>query len=53
MVAECAQRIKSQFFSIDAIDLKDGTKRIVEIGDGQVSDLVGWTADRFARIWLL
>ncbi|MBW4623154.1 MAG: ATP-grasp domain-containing protein [Cyanosarcina radialis HA8281-LM2] len=52
IVTECAQRIKSQFFSVDAIELKDGTKRIVEIGDGQVSDLVRWTAERFARIWL-
>jgi ATP-grasp domain, R2K clade family 3 len=42
---DCAGRIKSRFFSIDIIDRQDGVKRIVEIGDGQVSSLVGWTID--------
>jgi hypothetical protein len=47
---ECAGRIKSRFFSIDTIDRQDGVKRIVEIGDGQVSGLVGWTVERFVEI---
>ena len=29
----------------------DGVQRIVEIGDKQVSDLVGWTAERFVQLW--
>jgi ATP-grasp domain, R2K clade family 3 len=29
----------------------DGVERIVEIGDGQVSDLVGWSVERFVEIW--
>jgi hypothetical protein len=33
------------------IDQKDGRKRIVEIGDGQVSGLVGWNAAHFATLW--
>ena len=52
IVEECAKRIVSKFFSVDVIQRRDGTKRIVEIGDGQVSDLVGWTAERFAQLWV-
>lgn len=52
IVKECIKRIDSKFFSVDVIDCLDGYKRIVEIGDGQVSDLVGWTAERFAFIWV-
>jgi hypothetical protein len=51
IVEECAKRINSQFFSVDVIERRDGCKRIVEIGDGQVSDLVGWSAERFAKLW--
>jgi hypothetical protein len=52
IVEECAKRINSKFFSVDVVERRDGVKRIVEIGDGQVSDLVGWTTERFAEIWL-
>jgi ATP-grasp domain, R2K clade family 3 len=51
IVYECAQRINSKFFSVDVIDRIDGCKRIVEIGDRQVSGLVGWTVEAFAAIW--
>lgn len=51
IVEECAKRINSQFFSVDVVERTDGCKRVVEIGDGQVSDLVGWTAERFATVW--
>ncbi len=51
IVSECAARIESQFFSVDVISRTDGTLRIVEIGDGQVSDLVGWSPERFVKIW--
>lgn len=46
-----AERIASPFFTVDLAQTTDGQWRIVELGDGQVSDLVGWTADRFAEIW--
>lgn len=49
--AACAARIASPFFSVDAIRREDGTDRIVEIGDGQVSDLVGWEPARFVSAW--
>jgi hypothetical protein len=51
IVTECARRIDSKFFSVDIIDRRDGCKRIVEIGNGQVSGLVGWTVERFATLW--
>lgn len=52
IVQECAKRIPSKFFSVDVVERQDGVKRIVEIGDGQVSDLVGWTVDRFVGLWI-
>jgi len=43
--------IDSPFFSVDIAQTDDGVARVVEIGDGQVSDLVGWPAESFANIW--
>jgi len=51
IVSECARRIQSRFFSVDVIRRADGVLRIVEIGDGQVSDIVGWTPEEFVRIF--
>jgi hypothetical protein len=51
IVEECAQRIESKFFSVDVVKRQDGVYRIVEIGDGQVSDLVGWSTEGFAQLW--
>lgn len=51
VVHECAKRIPSPFFSVDIVKRKDGVIRVVEIGDGQVSDLKEWTAKQFASIW--
>jgi len=48
IVLECARRLRSRFYSVDVIQRSDGQLRIVEVGDGQVSDLVGWTAAAFA-----
>ena len=50
IVKECARRIRSPFFSVDVVQRVDGMLRVVEIGDGQVSDLVGWTPAHFAEI---
>lgn len=52
LVLECASRVNSPFFSIDTALRHDGVLRIVELGDGQVSDIVGWSAERFASLWL-
>lgn len=50
IVTTCANKIGSRFFSVDVIYRDDGEPRVVEIGDGQVSDTVGWTQQRFAAV---
>lgn len=50
IVHECAKRHRARFYSVDVVQRTDGQLRSVEIGDGQVSDRVGWTPERFARI---
>lgn len=50
-VQACAKRISSPFFSVDLAVREDGEYRVVEIGDGQVSDLVGWNVQPFIEIW--
>ena len=52
VVRICADCIPSPFFSVDVARRQDGVLRIVEIGDGQVSDIVGWSATEFASLWL-
>jgi hypothetical protein len=51
LLMRVAKEIPSPFFSVDIAERTDGAFRVVEIGDGQVSDLVGWTEQRFADIW--
>lgn len=53
IVLECSERLSphTPFFSVDIAELEDGTLRVVEIGDGQVSDWVGWTIERFVEFW--
>jgi hypothetical protein len=51
IVHECAKRHRrARFYSVDVVQRADRQLRVVEVGDGQVSDLVGWTPDRFASI---
>jgi hypothetical protein len=50
IVHECAKRLKGRFYSVDVIQRADGQSRVVEVGDGQVSDLVGWTPGAFASV---
>jgi hypothetical protein len=52
IVRQCAERIPSKFFSVDVARRQDGALRVVEVGDGQVSDLVGWSPLAFAAMWL-
>lgn len=51
VVRGIVERIPSQFFSVDLAVRDDGVQRIVEIGDGQVSDIVGWDVGAFANLW--
>jgi ATP-grasp domain, R2K clade family 3 len=50
-VGYCAEAIPSPFFSVDVARRAAGVERIVEVGDGQVSDLVGWSVERIVEIW--
>ncbi len=49
-VSVAAQRVGSPFFSVDVAERRDGIQRIIEIGDGQVSDRKHWPAARFVRM---
>jgi hypothetical protein len=51
IVSEVARRFHHPFFSVDVAVTKSGEDRVVEVGDGQVSDLVGWSVDDFVRMW--
>jgi hypothetical protein len=51
LVTEVSRRITSPFYSVDVVQRRDGVHRVVEVGDGQVSDIVGWTPARFAEMW--
>jgi len=50
---DVAKLIPALFYSIDIAMSMDGAQVpvVVEIGDGQVSDIVGWTPEQFAKIW--
>lgn len=52
LVRLCAERLSSKFFSVDVARRRDGALRVVEVGDGQVSDIVGWSPSAFAEMWL-
>lgn len=45
LLARVVPAIHSPFFSVDLVRHEDGRWRLVEIGDGQVSDLKEWTAE--------
>ena len=50
IVQRIADVIASPFFSADVVAATDGTLRLIELGDGQVSDRKQWPADRFVQI---
>jgi hypothetical protein len=50
VVSVAAQRVASPFFSVDVAERRDGILRIIEIGDGQVSDRKHWPAARFVQM---
>lgn len=43
VVADVASRVSSPFFSVDVALRNDGVLRVVELGDGQVSDRKHWS----------
>ncbi|GEM44617.1 ATP-grasp domain-containing protein [Deinococcus cellulosilyticus] len=50
VVQLAAQTVYSPFFSVDVVQRDDGTLRIVELGDGQVSDLKHWSLEEFRTV---
>ena len=50
IVQQCTKRLRSRFYSVDVAQRIDGQSRVVEVGDGQVSDLVGWSPEAFAKV---
>ncbi len=50
LVAEVAKRIPSPFFSVDTVYDASGRLRLIELGDGQVSDRKKWTPAQFAAM---
>jgi hypothetical protein len=50
MVQLLAARVPSPFFTADVVSSKDGTLRLIELGDGQVSDRKQWSATRLVEV---
>lgn len=51
-VIEIAQRMEAPFYSIDMAINSSGKLRLIELGDGQVSDIKEWTVERFVQMLL-
>lgn len=47
VVLRCSEKIEHKFYSLDLVKTNDGRDMVVEIGDGQVSDYVGWDLNKF------
>lgn len=50
ILRKVASKISHPFYSVDIIKDISGKDRVVEIGDGQVSDLKDWSLNRFTSI---
>jgi len=50
LVREVAERLDAPFASIDVAVRSDGVPRLVEVGDGQVSERKGWDLPSFVRV---
>lgn len=51
MLFDIADKIDSPFFSVDIIYNKDNKPHLVELGDGQVSDIKKWKVIDFIKIF--
>lgn len=51
IVEQIAARIDSPFFCVDIAQSIDGSPRLIELGDGQVSDRKNWPVDRFVDMF--
>jgi hypothetical protein len=51
VVQRVVERVSSPFFSVDLTRREDGVLRVVELGDGQVSDRKQWSPEQFLRLF--
>jgi hypothetical protein len=51
IVHAICERIESPFFTVDIAMSTKGVARLIELGDGQVSDRKSWTAEQFVGIF--
>lgn len=51
IVTEVARRIDSPFYSVDVVLDAKGAPRLIELGDGQVSDRKKWAPERFVDMF--
>ena len=52
LVQQIAARIDSPFFSVDLVQAANGDLRLIELGDGQVSDYKKWPVEHFIQMLL-
>jgi len=50
IVEEISKRDRAQFYSVDIIENFEGVHRLIEIGDGQVSDKKTWNTEDFCNL---
>ncbi len=50
VVQAAAERIDSHFFTVGTLKRRDGATRIIELGDGQVSDRKKWTVAQLLNV---
>lgn len=50
LVSKIAARHKVPFYSVDVVQRTDSELRLIEIGDGQVSDRKNWDANLFCEV---
>lgn len=50
IVTEAASRVASPFFTVDVALRSDGVLRVIELGDGQVSDRKHWSSQSLIRM---
>lgn len=52
LIREISRCIDTPFFSIDVAKNSEGNLRLIEIGDGQVSDIKEWSVEKFINIFI-
>jgi len=50
IVEEISKRHRAPFYSVDIIENHEGQHRLIEIGDGQVSDKKTWNTEEFCNL---